>query len=111
MDITDTATSSSSSLSSASSNQLPLPLPFVEVNTVDGFQGKEKDIIIFSCVRSAERGNGIGFLNDEKRVNVAVTRGKYKLLIIGKAQALSTSHVWGSLMNSLKERKYIQNIS
>ncbi|KAG6955672.1 hypothetical protein JG687_00011057 [Phytophthora cactorum] len=44
----------------------------IEVNTVDGFQGREKDVIVFSCVRSSKRG-GIGFLRDIRRLNVAIT--------------------------------------
>ncbi|PWN36784.1 uncharacterized protein FA14DRAFT_140737 [Meira miltonrushii] len=50
----------------------------VDFNTVDGFQGQEKDVIILSCVRS----NGIGFLNDFRRINVAITRAKSNLFII-----------------------------
>ena len=57
-------------------------MPDVEINTVDGFQGREKDIIIMSCVRSNDNGT-IGFLSDRRRMNVAITRAKYGLYIIG----------------------------
>lgn len=56
----------------------------VDFNTVDGFQGQEKDVIILSCVRS----NGIGFLNDFRRINVAITRAKSNLFIIANVPNL-----------------------
>ena len=60
----------------------------ISVNTVDGFQGQERDIILISLVRSNEQGN-IGFLNDLRRMNVAMTRARMKLIIIGDATTLS----------------------
>ncbi len=60
----------------------------ISVNTVDGFQGQERDIIMISLVRSNKDGN-IGFLNDLRRMNVAMTRARMKLIIIGDATTLS----------------------
>jgi len=60
----------------------------ISVNTVDGFQGQERDIILISLVRSNEHGQ-IGFLNDLRRMNVAMTRARMKLIIIGDATTLS----------------------
>ncbi len=60
----------------------------ITVNTVDGFQGQERDIMMISLVRSNDSGQ-IGFLNDLRRMNVAITRARMKLIIIGDATTLS----------------------
>lgn len=62
----------------------------IDVHTVDGFQGQERDIILISLVRSNDHGQ-IGFLSDLRRMNVAMTRARMKLIIIGNAQTL-TAH-------------------
>jgi len=62
--------------------------PAVEIDTVDGFQGREKEIIIISLVRSNSIGE-IGFLADERRMNVAMTRAKRKLIAIGDSSTLA----------------------
>ena len=59
----------------------------ISVDSIDGFQGQERDIIVISLVRSNERGD-IGFLTDLRRMNVAITRARMKLIIIGNAQTL-----------------------
>lgn len=60
----------------------------ISVNTVDGFQGQERDVIVISMVRSNEEGQ-IGFLRDLRRMNVAMTRARMKLLIIGNSATLT----------------------
>lgn len=60
----------------------------ISVNTVDGFQGQERDVIIISLVRSNDNGN-IGFLRDLRRMNVAMTRARMKLIIIGSVATLT----------------------
>lgn len=57
------------------------PLQEVEIASVDAFQGREKDFIILSCVRANEH-QGIGFLNDPRRLNVALTRARCSMIII-----------------------------
>lgn len=59
----------------------------ISVNTVDGFQGQERDIILISLVRSNNQGQ-IGFLNDLRRMNVAITRARMKLIILGDKATL-----------------------
>jgi superfamily I DNA and/or RNA helicase len=61
--------------------------PLVTVNTVDGFQGQERDIIVISLVRSNDEGQ-IGFLRDLRRMNVAITRARMKLIILGDRSTL-----------------------
>eukprot|EP00535_Pseudo-nitzschia_heimii_P001058 CAMPEP_0197188984 /NCGR_PEP_ID=MMETSP1423-20130617/18917_1 /TAXON_ID=476441 /ORGANISM="Pseudo-nitzschia heimii, Strain UNC1101" /LENGTH=959 /DNA_ID=CAMNT_0042640987 /DNA_START=226 /DNA_END=3102 /DNA_ORIENTATION=- len=68
----------------------------IEVNSVDGYQGRERDVIIFSAVRSNHQGN-IGFLSDWRRLNVALTRAKSALIIIGDIDTLAENDKhWGA---------------
>ena len=75
----------------------------IVVNTVDGFQGSERDIIIISCVRSG--GGGIGFLQDRQRLNVALTRAKYSLVVVGNMDTLSkATAMWAELLLNAQSR-------
>lgn len=75
----------------------------VEVSSVDAFQGREKDFIILSCVRANDEGS-IGFLRDARRLNVAITRARYGLMILGNPRALSRNKLWRSLLIHYRER-------
>lgn len=79
--------------------------PGIEINTVDQFQGRDKQVIIISCVRSdssqqAVRGNEI--LSDERRLNVAITRAKHKLILIGNRKTLTLYEPFVKLFNALR---------
>jgi len=69
-----------------------------EIKTIDGFQGREKDLIIFSCVRT----NQIGFLKDYRRLNVAITRAKFGLIVIGNSVLLQQDPVWSRFLSYMR---------
>ncbi|EAY00142.1 putative regulator of nonsense transcripts, putative [Trichomonas vaginalis G3] len=70
----------------------------VEIATVDGFQGREKDFIIFNLVRSNENYQ-IGFLSDIERLNVSITRAKYGLIVIGHSRTFSKTKLFCDWFN------------
>lgn len=85
-------------------------MAMIEIDTVDSFQGREKDIIIFSCVRSGNSpGDGIGFLSDTKRLNVAITRAKHSLWIVGDCNQLTKHNSWRNLIDDSYKRNRVVN--
>lgn len=74
----------------------------IMIASIDAFQGREKDFLIMSCVRS-NKENNIGFLGDERRLNVALTRAKYGLIIIGDVHCLRESNpLWKEYLDHLQ---------
>ncbi len=78
----------------------------VEVNTVDSFQGREANVIIFSCVRAAG-SRGIGFLSDVRRMNVALTRAKHFLFVIARCQSIIVNPYWDQLVAQAREDRAV----
>ena len=75
----------------------------IEFNTTDAFQGRECEIIIFSCVRASPTG-GIGFMTDIRRMNVGLTRARSSLWILGDSRALMQGEFWAKLIEDSKKR-------
>jgi superfamily I DNA and/or RNA helicase len=76
--------------------------PYITVNTVDGFQGQERDVILISMVRGNDEGR-IGFLGDLRRMNVAITRARMKLIILGDTSTLSKTRFYRKLIEHVTE--------
>ena len=74
----------------------------ITVNTVDGFQGQERDVVFISLVRANEDGQ-IGFLNDLRRMNVAITRARMKLVILGDATTLTKHAFYRKLIQYIRQ--------
>ncbi|KAK6115467.1 hypothetical protein DH2020_007736 [Rehmannia glutinosa] len=74
----------------------------IYINTVDAFQGQERDVIIMSCVRASN--HGVGFVADIRRMNVALTRARRALWVMGNANALVQSDDWAALIADAKAR-------
>lgn len=82
----------------------------VDINTVDGFQGREKDVAIFSCVR-ASKDKGIGFVADFRRMNVGITRARASVLVVGSASTLKKDEHWNNLLESAEKRNCLLKVS
>jgi len=74
----------------------------IQVNSIDGFQGQEKDVIYISLVRSNDN-NEIGFLKDYRRLNVALTRARFKLVIIGDMSTLASDPMYMKLADHIEK--------
>jgi senataxin len=79
----------------------------IVIDTIDGFQGQEKDIIIFSAVRTNLKD--LGFLSDRRRMNVSLTRAKNSLFIIANSKSLSIAKTWSKVVkDAVNRKKYIK---
>ncbi|CCH43533.1 hypothetical protein BN7_3085 [Wickerhamomyces ciferrii] len=82
----------------------------ITFNTIDGFQGQEKEIIIMSCVRADSNKSGVGFLKDFRRMNVALTRSKCSLWILGHNNSLVKNDLWSDLITDAKDRNMFETV-
>lgn len=76
---------------------------YMDINTVDAFQGKENDIIIYSTVRSSDLHNDIGFLKEKERINVAFSRAKCLLIIVGDLEFFNNWDIEGNKFTFINE--------
>ncbi|XDV38190.1 hypothetical protein PO909_007653 [Leuciscus waleckii] len=79
----------------------------VEVDTVDGFQGREMDCVIVSCVRASSEMGSIGFVGNRQRMNVTITRARFSLFILGHLRTLREQRDWGELIEDAGRRETI----
>ncbi|XP_043483805.1 probable helicase senataxin [Leptopilina heterotoma] len=79
----------------------------IDVNTVDSFQGQEKDVIVMSCVRS----NGIGFMSDKQRLCVALTRAKSSLILCGNFKTFQKDEMWNQLLTDARRRGILMDVN
>jgi senataxin len=80
----------------------------IEFNTTDAFQGRECEIIIFSCVRASE--GSIGFLSDYRRMNVGLTRAKCSLWVLGNTNSLVNGKYWRAMIEDAQKRNRISSV-
>ena len=81
----------------------------VDVASVDSYQGREKDIVLYSSVRSGR--SGIGFVKDLRRLNVALTRAKHALYVVGHAKSLRQSSTWRDLIDDANARGLSRDVT
>lgn len=94
-------------LAEASAILQPL-YPFITINTVDAFQGQERDVIAISFVRSNDKGE-VGFLGDIRRTNVAMTRARKKLIMIGDSATLGSHPFYLKLLDFVQQEGFYKS--
>lgn len=90
------------------SEQLTVIQSYISINTVDAFQGQERDIIAISFVRSNDNGE-IGFLGDIRRTNVAITRARKKLIMVGDSATLGSHDFYTALLEYVQQKDFYRS--
>jgi ATP-dependent RNA/DNA helicase IGHMBP2 len=90
------------------SEELSTLASFITINTVDAFQGQERDVIAISLVRSNEKSE-VGFLGDIRRVNVAMTRARKKLIMVGDSATLGAHPFYLDLLDYVQEKGFYKS--
>ncbi|TWU23360.1 ATP-dependent RecD-like DNA helicase [Novipirellula galeiformis] len=86
-----------------------LEMPEVEIDTVDGFQGREKEVVLLTMVRSNDKAE-IGFLADTRRTNVALTRARRKMIMVGDSATLASNEFYASLLQYFEDAGAYQSV-
>ncbi len=84
-------------------------MQYIDVNSVDAFQGQERDLIFISLVRSNPNGE-IGFLKEYRRTNVAMTRARHRLVIVGDSSTIGTDPFFGKMIDYIQQNGSYQSI-
>ncbi|KAH9408964.1 hypothetical protein TYRP_011237 [Tyrophagus putrescentiae] len=85
---------------------------YIDVNTVDAFQGQERDIVILSCVRAWDGSRGsVGFVESQQRMNVALTRAKSVLFVVLKANSFTQAPNWSELIADATQRDILKQVN
>lgn len=85
---------------------------YIDVNTVDAFQGQERDIVILSCVRAWDGSRGsVGFVESQQRMNVALTRAKSVLYVVLKANSFTQAPNWSDLIADATQRDVLKQVN
>lgn len=82
----------------------------VDVSTIDGFQGRETEIVIFSVVRTPTESGSIGFVADDRRMNVGLTRARATLIVLGHSRALADYDSWRRMVSNALRRSCYQRV-
>lgn len=90
------------------SEELSTLARYISINTVDAFQGQERDIIAISFVRSNEKSE-VGFLSDIRRTNVAITRARKKLIMVGDSATLGTHSFYLELLDYVQQKGFYRS--